>query len=59
MSSSRKLNGDALCAVVEFLDADVLHEWNSHTYPAESVRSDWIHSAVPFLAVDYVFYLFT
>ena len=54
MSSSRKLNGDALCAVVEFLDGEVLEEFNSHTYPAESVRNEWIRSAAPFLTPPYI-----
>ena len=53
MSSPRKLNGDALCAV-EFLDGEVLEEFNSHTYPAESVRNEWIHSAAPFLTPPYI-----
>ena len=52
--SSRKLNGDALCAVVEFLDGEVLEEFNSHTYPAESVRNDWIHSVAIRLPPPYI-----
>ena len=42
MAFAGKMSIQVFCAVVEFLDAEILDEDNSYAYPEEVVRRDWI-----------------